>query len=388
MGYISSNSNRFYAAVEAAYALPAEVTAGNRFPAAQVEAHQVFQVSKRMDKTGTRTFLGSPNNVRRQSAFQIKTYLTSWDGAGQPLCGPLMWAAMGAVPALSLGLTVAAVQNGVTLQTTSPHNLSIGSAVSTGSKIRFVTSVSDLYTVVINAPFSEIIAAGTPLTPTVTYQLATVLPSVTVYDYWDPVTAVSRIITGAGVDSLTINVNGDYHELSYAGPAADILDSQSFVAGMSGLASFPAEPALSSFDYSVVPGNLGEAWLGNSANQFFTLTQASIQLKNNLDGRNREFGKLYPTSLAPGPREVISEFRLFAQDSSETTGLYVAAKQRNPIPAMLQLGQQQGQMMGIFLPEVMPEMPLFDDSETRLQWDFKGNLSQGVSNDEIYIAFA
>ena len=354
----------------------------------QVEAHQAFQVSKRMDKTGTRTFLGSPNNVRRQSAFEIKTYLTSWNGPGQPSCGPLMSAAMGAVPALSLGLTVAAIQNGVTLQTTSAHNLSIGSAVSPGSEIRFVTAVSDPYTVIINAPFTSNVAAGTPLTPTVTYQLATVLPSATIYDYWDPVTAVSRIITGAGVDSLTINVNGDYHELSYAGPAADILDSQSFVAGMSGLASFPTEPALSSFDYSVVPGNLGEAWLGSPGNQFFTLTQASIQIKNNLAVRNREFGTLYPTALAPGPREIISEFKLFAQDSSQTTGLYVAAKLRNPIPAMLQLGQQQGQMMGIFLPEVMPEMPLFDDSETRLQWDFKGNVSQGVSNDEIYIAFA
>ncbi len=387
MGYISSNSNRFYAAVEAAYAVPA-VTAGNRFPAVQVEAHQAFQISKRMDKTGTRTFLGSPSNVRRQSAFEIKTYLTSWNGAGQPSCGPLMYAAMGAVPLLSLGLTIAAIQDGVTLQTTSAHNLSIGSAVSPGSEIRFVTAVSDPYTVVINAPFTGNIAAGTPLTPTVTYQLATVLPSATIYDYWDPVTALSRIITGAGVDSLAINVNGDYHELSYAGPAADILDSQSFVAGMSGLASFPAEPALSSFDYSVVPGNLGEAWLGSPGNQFFTLTQASIRIKNNLDVRNREFGTLYPTALAPGPREVISEFKLFAQDSSQTTGLYVAAKLRNPIPAMLQLGQQQGQMMGIFLPEVMPEMPLFDDSETRLQWDFKGNVSQGVSNDEIYIAFA
>ena len=55
---------------------------------------------------------------------------------------------------------------------------------------------------------------------------------------------------------------------------------------------------------------------------------------------------------------------------------------------MLQLGLQQGEIMGIFLPNVMPEIPEYDDSETRLQWQFKNNLAQGTANDEIYIAFA
>ena len=55
---------------------------------------------------------------------------------------------------------------------------------------------------------------------------------------------------------------------------------------------------------------------------------------------------------------------------------------------MFQLGQQQGEMMGVYLPAVTLEIPLYDDRETRLIWDFKANVAQGVNNDEIYLALA
>jgi hypothetical protein len=87
-------------------------------------------------------------------------------------------------------------------------------------------------------------------------------------------------------------------------------------------------------------------------------------------------------------RIVSSNFTLLAQDDPQTAGLYAAAKQRNPFSAMLQLGHQQGQLMGIFLPNMMPEIPNYKDSETRLLWEFKHNRAQGSSDDEISIAFA
>jgi hypothetical protein len=55
---------------------------------------------------------------------------------------------------------------------------------------------------------------------------------------------------------------------------------------------------------------------------------------------------------------------------------------------MLQLGQQQGQLMGIYMPNVTPEMPDYVDSDLRLTWTFNNNLAQGTADDEIYIAFA
>ncbi len=386
--YISSNANRFYVAVETSYGQAATVTSANRFPAVRLQAQQLLQYGKRLDKTGTRTFLGTSKDARRETAFEARTYLTSWNGTGQPSYGPLFHAGLGAQPQLSSGLVVASAQSSTELQTTTPHGLSVGLGISYQNEIRFVSSVPDNSTIVVNAPFTNSPIAGAALPPAVTYGLSTALPSLTLYDYWDPVTAVSRIVTGSAVDMLEISVNGDYHEFIFNGPAADLIDSGSFVSGIESLASFPAEPTLSQFDYSIVPGHLGEVWLGSTASQFFTLTEASVAVKNNIDVRNHEFGSSYPRAIAPGMRQVASKFTVFAQDDAQTTALYTAAKDRNLISAMLQLGQQHGSLMGIFLPSVTPEIPNYQDSESRLQWEFKNNLAQGASNDEIYIAFA
>jgi hypothetical protein len=386
--YISSNANRFYAAVEASYGQAAPVTAANRFPAVRLQAQQVVETGKRLDKTGTRTFLGNSKDGRRHTAFQTRTYLTSWTGSAEPSYGPLVRAALGGPGQLSTGIVVAAVRNLTGLQTMAPHGLSSGSGVSFEGEIRFVTSVPDVSNVIINAPFSTTLPPNAALSSAITYRLSTALPSVTLYDYWDPATAVSRIVTGAAVDSLELSVNGDYHEFIFNGPAADVLDSSSFSGGLAGLSSFPTEPGLEDFDYSIVPGHLGQVWLGSPANRFFTLTEASIGVDNSIDLRNREFGSSYPRAIAPGMRVVSSNFTLLAQDDAQTTALYMAAKQRNPISAMLQLGQQQGQLMGIFLPSITPEIPNYKDSETRLLWEFKQNRAQGSSDDEISITFA
>jgi hypothetical protein len=133
---------------------------------------------------------------------------------------------------------------------------------------------------------------------------------------------------------------------------------------------------------------LGQVWLGAPASQFFTLTGASIEVKNNINMRNSEYGSSYPLAVSPGNREVMSRFALLVQDDAQTTALYAAAKARVPMPMMLQLGQSQGQMMGIYMPKVVPELPMYNDSEPRLQWEFQNNLAQGLSNDEIYISFA
>jgi hypothetical protein len=274
------------------------------------------------------------------------------------------------------------------LVTASPHGLLPGNGISQGSEIRFVVSVVDQVTVLLNAPFASNPAQGSTLTPCLSYPLGNILPSVSLFDYWDPSTAVDRIVTGATVDTLSISLNGGFHEMAFSGLAADLIDSESFVAGSAGLQGFPVEPPLSGFDYSIVPGNLGEAWLGFTAQQIFTLTQASIQIKNNLVPRNMEFGSAYPRSIAAGPRDVSITFSLFADDSTAVKDLYLAAKQRTPISVMFQLGQQQGQMMGVYLPEVVLEIPFYNDQETRLIWDFKLDVAQGTNNDEVIIALA
>jgi hypothetical protein len=75
----------------------------------------------------------------------------------------------------------------------------VGQGVSCNGEIRFVTAIVSATAVQVNAPFSSAPAAGTEIAPSISYFPATELPSVSIFDYWDPSTALQRILCGAAV---------------------------------------------------------------------------------------------------------------------------------------------------------------------------------------------
>jgi hypothetical protein len=386
--YVSSNANRFYTALESAYGVVPTISASNRIPALKLTVQNQLEVTQRKDKTGSRTFVGLPSGGRRRTNFGLQTYLTSWQQATGPAYGPLFQAALGGAPLQYGGGTVSSANNTGQLAFTGPHGLTPGQAISSGGDVRFVTTIVDTETVQLNAPLTVIPGAGAAVGPTVTYTPANALPSVSIFDYWDPSTAVQRLLSGAAVDQMNILVNGDFHEFQFQGMAQDVLDSTSFVAGgPEQLQIFPAEPDPVGFDYTIVPGNLGEAWLGTSPTQFFTITSASIQLKNSLDTRMNEFGSSLPQAIAPGPRTVSATFSLYGLTDSATQGLYYAARQQSPVTIMFQLGQTAGLTFAVNMNSVIPQVPEFDDSSNRLQWKFRASRAQGTINNEISVAF-
>ena len=389
MSYISSNANRFYAALESSYGQVGTVSAANRIPAVKLGITQQLETVKRQDKTGSRTFAGMPPGGRRRTSFDLRTYMTTWQqGQPGPAYGPLFQAVLGAAPTTFAGGTVASSATAGRLAFHSPHNLSPGQAVAYGGEIRFAAAIVDANSVHLNAPFTVQPATGGSVAATVTYSPATALPSVSLFDYWSPATAVQRLLCGAAVDQMDVSINGDFHEFRFRGLAQDVLDSSSFSGGAATLLSFPAEPALGAFDYSIVPGHMGQAWLGSSPTQFLTITRGTIAVKNNLDPREREFGSSLPRAISPGQRSVTAAFDLFSQDDPATEGLYQAARQQSPISVMFQLGEQPGQLLGIYLKSVILEAPEFDDSGNRLQWQFRPARAQGTVDDDIAVAFA
>jgi len=388
--YISSNANRFYTAIESAYGQVGAITAANRIPALKLMVQQQLDLKDRKDKTGSRTFGGQPAGGKKRTNFELRTYLTSWDKTtAGPGYGPLVQASLGGSPQHFSGGTVASSTSGGRLGFNAPHGLAAGQAVSSGAgEIRFVSAIVDANTVQLNAPFTIPPAVGADLTGAVTYGPATVLPSASIFDYWDPSTAVQRLLSGAAVDQMSIEINGDYHEVHFSGAAQDVLDSSSFTSGgASQLQNFPQEPAVAGFNFSVVPGNLGQAWLGTSPNQFLTITSASVVVKNGLDMRAREFGSSLPRAISAGQRNVSAAFDLYGMDDDATKSLYQAARQRSPISVMFQLGETDGQVMGVYLKSVIPEVPQFDDGENRLQWRFSSSRAQGTVDDEVAVAF-
>jgi hypothetical protein len=388
MSYISSNANRFYAALESSYGQVAGITAQERIPAVKLAARQQLEVPDRKDKTGSRTFTGVPAGGRRKTSFDLRTYMTSWpDSAQRPSHGPLFQAGLGGSPVAFSGAAAGSGSSGRTLAFAGAHGLAPGQAVTCSGEIRFVTAVPDATHVQLNAPFSVTPSPGAAIGGTVCYSPATELPSISIFDYWSPAAAVQRILCGAAVNRVAIQVNGDYHQFEFSGQAQDLIDSSSFSGDIGGLSAFPDEPAVSAFDYSIVPGNMGQAWLGNGPDRFYTIASATFVVDNALDVRAREFGSNVPRSISPGRRSVALDIELFGQDDPATQGLYQAARQQSPIEVMFQLGEQSQQLVGVYLKSVVPDVPEFDDSEPRLRWRFRESRAQGTVDDEIVVAF-
>jgi hypothetical protein len=270
MSYVSSNNNRFYVALEQSYGAVGTIASGNRIPALKLTAKQVPEKVHRKDKTGSRTFVGLPVNLRKTTNFDLTTYMSDWpDQTTEPAYGPLFQAGLGAAPALWAGGTAGVAGDPSRIAFTGPHGLAPGQAVSSGGELRFVAAIVDANTVQLNAGFSTPPAAGAPIGPTITYQPASDLASVSIFDYWSPDSAVQRVLSGAAINQLKIKVNGDFHEFEFSGQAADVLDDSSFSGGEASLTSFPPEPAIGDLDTSIVPGHLGQIWLGSVPTVFY-----------------------------------------------------------------------------------------------------------------------
>jgi hypothetical protein len=388
MAYMLSNAERWYVAKESTYGQIPAIAPGNRIPAVKLTAQQQREKSQRKDKTGSRTWQGSPVGMRMQTTFDLTSYMRDWpDPTVLPSQGPLFEAAMGAPGVIWGGNTSMATSTTTTVAFASPHGLTPGQAITSGGEIRFVSTIVDTLTVIVNAPFAVAPGLNGAIGQTANYSLALQLPSVSILDYWDPATAVQRALCGAAVDRMTVKLNGDFHEFEFKGIAQDLIDSGSFEAGQGGAAAYPAEPAQTGFSYAPVPGNLGQVWLGVSPSQFFSVSAASIQVQNDLDTRAKEFGTMLPQEIVPGMRTVSMSLELFEQDDQATAALYQAARQQSPISVMFQLGQVPGQMLGIYLQSLVPTVPQFDDSDKRLQWKFSDMRAQGTAENEIVVAF-
>jgi hypothetical protein len=386
--YISSNANRFYTALETAYGDIPAITAANRIVAVKLSTKQTLEKVSRKDKTGSRTFQGFPAELRPVTSYDLTTYMVSNSlSAGPPSYDPLFRASLGGSPLTFNGGTASGSSTTSALTFNSPHGLVPNQAITHGGELRFVAAVVNADTVELNAPLSVTPAAGDAIGPTITYFPATEIPSVSIFDYWTPTTALQRILAGATVNKLQINVNGDFHQFEFSGPAQDLIDSASFSSGQGQLTTFPVEPSAAPFNYSIIPGHLGEVWLGTRPNRFYTLTSASVSIDNAVDMRANEFGNSLPRCFSAGTRTVLADFELYEMDDAATQGLYQAARQQSPIEVMFQLGQQSGQLFGVSMQSVVPQVPEFDETDGRVKWKFSNDRAQGTVDNEITVAF-
>src|SRR5579864_7896646 len=142
--YINSNNERVYVALETIYGTVPAITGTNRIPLVKLGAKQVPVTTGRNDKTGSRTFPGLPNAIRRKTTFSLETLMTEWTNqSAQPGQSPLFQGAMGGTPVFYNGGSVASVTGGTQIAFTGAHGLSAGQAVTFSGEMRFVAAIEN-----------------------------------------------------------------------------------------------------------------------------------------------------------------------------------------------------------------------------------------------------
>ena len=388
--YVLSANNRYYAAIETSYGVVPAINADDRLPGIRLGIVTQKAVPARRDKSGTRTYKGSAGGARKLVAYELETTLMASDGGNlAPPVGRLIQSALGGEPQLSYPQDGTLAADGVSVGFTAAHGLNEGSAITIGRELRFVETVLSATSVQLCAPVSTP-SGPVNVLPAASFAPANNLPSLSLFDYWDPTTGVQRVLRGAGVDEMQIRVDGHEHGFLFRGPAAELIDSASWresaASSLGGLAQFPAEPATVAATWSPVPGQLGEVWLGSTPSKVLTLTKALIQVKNNIETRNFELGSMQPLALSPGSREVDLQFEVYCTDASIFAELYHAAQNDAPVPLTLQLGNRPGAMAAVYVKSFVPQVPQYDDSENQLLWHFSASRAQGSGDDEIYVA--
>ena len=82
--------------------------------------------------------------------------------------------------------------------------------------------------------------------------------------------------------------------------------------------------------------------------------------------------------------------RILSQRNNPTDAeheLRLALRSKPSAETYVDLGVVEGQLMGVYLKSVVPEVPEFDDGQNRLQWKFRASRAQGTIDDEISVAF-
>src|SRR5579863_5020292 len=130
MAYISSIANRWYVAQESTYGQIPAITASNRIPAVKLTAQQQREKSQRKDKTGSRTWQGMPTGMRKQTTFDLTSYMRDWpDASVLPSHDPLFQAALGGAGVLWAGNAANSGSTASSIAFVSPHNLTAGQAI-------------------------------------------------------------------------------------------------------------------------------------------------------------------------------------------------------------------------------------------------------------------
>jgi hypothetical protein len=381
MGYVASTNNRSYVAIEDVYGQGAILQTTNRLPStSRLEIRQAFERAQRADKTGSRTAVLQQSQALARTAFKISAPMTSWSDVQDSSWCSVLQAAFGEKSEAWNALMIRGATSEGLITTDVPHDLTTGDAVVLANEIRFVSSVESPMSLFLNLPFSRTPSVGASLMPATTFRLSSTLPSLTLADYWTA-QGLSRIASGAIVDTISLLFTRQVCTFVASGIANEVKASGNTT-------DFPAEPMIEQANVSRIPTQNGLARIGATGIPLAGVTSIELKLSNHLKRGPHDFSSPALQRVSPGFRSCELGFIALPQTDGALEELYIAAQNGQTMPVTFQIGTQLGQMISVYMPRLMPAVPVFDDSEARLCMRFANCVPGGTNNDEVFVALA
>jgi hypothetical protein len=174
----------------------------------------------------------------------------------------------------------------------------------------------------------------------------------------DSSAGLARVLSGAGVDKLSLAFDANDDPMLTASGPGKLLDT----------AGAPAQPGGFTMVGSTPPsGILGELLLGNTAAKFLKM---QVDLNNALKVRNESYGYTSAEEIYRAGRAEV-DVTLDMRAESESV-LYDLAEAGTNVPLFLQTGFTEGNCLAVRLANVLFAVPDTDDPDEEVNFPFKG----------------
>lgn len=226
-------------------------------------------------------------------------------------------------------------------------------------------------------------------TTSVTYSLSDSIPSLSIWDFRTDSAGTGnpnqRVGVGSIIQNAAFSMGADQEiaEWNFDGVSKLILDSFGFAArttagdteGKSGLTAFPSEPGSPVSNGNAVQGFYGSLTLDSQV--LTTIKSASLKIETG-NKFSTVFGSKYPGCPIGAVRKVTFACDLYDGSDAATKDIYARAFDKNPITAIVVLGNQTGNTHTFTISGLQLAPYTYDESDDTYALKFADSM--GTSN--------
>jgi hypothetical protein len=210
-----------------------------------------------------------------------------------------------------------------------------------------------------------------------TYALDTNIYYLSLWDFWDPATALQQVLHGAVVDRAVFDFFADFPTVEFSGVGRYLLNSEYFASANSvqkaGLTAFPSRPSAPVTNGAPSPGYNGTFTIDSTA--YTQLTACRLTMGMNRSMRAGGLGAGLSGLGRGDKRQCTLEFGLTEDDSASLKTLRSKALAGTPVNAVVTVGTAAGSIWTFNLNNILLAVPTRDDGDVDVVISATGGLN-------------